>query len=38
MLTSHWYANGDEGLSNIFFVSQGLLLKMLITHEPHGKF
>ena len=28
--------NGGEGLPSISFASQGLLVKMLITLEPHG--
>ena len=28
--------NGCEGLSSIILASQGLLVKMLVTIEPHG--
>ena len=30
--------NGDEALSSIILVGQGLLVKMLITLEPHNIF
>ena len=30
--------NGDEGLPSIILAGRGLLLKMLITLEPHGIF
>ena len=30
--------NGGEGLPSIIFASQGLLVKMLITLEPHSIF
>ena len=29
--------NGDKGLPSIILIGQGLLMKMLITLEPHGK-
>ena len=39
ILSSHpWMHNGGEGLPNIILASQGLLVKMLITLEPHGIF
>ena len=30
--------NGDYGLPSIILACRGILVKMLITHEPHGKF
>ena len=40
MLTfsSHWHVKRDEASPKIIFVGRPLLVKMLITFEPHGIF
>ena len=39
ILSSHpSMQNGGEGLSSIILAGQGILVKMLITFEPHGIF
>ena len=37
-LSSHWYGEGDEASPSIICAGRALLVKMLITLEPHGKF
>ena len=38
ILSSHWYANGDEVWPSIILAGRCLLVKMLINLEPHGIF
>ena len=37
-LSRRWYEKGDEASPSIILVGQALLVKMLITFEPHGIF
>ena len=37
-LSSHWYEKGEEASRSILLADRALLMKMLITLEPHGTF